>query len=320
VSTGPAGPDGATGRAYDDALWNFDRWSYTVPTDPPTIVLDTRTQRRFDSDHGAARLLGANELARVVNLAGEAGVAAPGPVIFVSAVPMFGLELQERRQKALVGKVGPYAIDFEAWHSDLGGLVEFLSLVIDDLGLDRCIVLSGDVHYGINVEASFRIGGRRLSIDQLVSSSFKHSGTLARTALDLLGRSVSHDHCRLGWDGPLSPKASGLAGRLQQRAVNTDEWDDASPVFLDPKAAERLQIDEPPRYEETRTYLTPEETGSVVVGESNVGLVTIRDGEVVHRLLGRRNGATVTHTVRFPPPSDGQAAGTTNDHAPGTSR
>ncbi len=320
VSTGPGGPEGTAGEAYDDAMWGFDRWSYTVPTDPPTIVLDTRTQRTFDSDHGAARLLGAGELERVVQLAGQAGVAPPGPVIFVSAVPMFGLELQERRQKYLVGKVGPYAIDFEAWHSDLSGLVEFMSLAIDDLGLDRCIVLSGDVHYGINVDASFRIDDRRLAIDQLVSSSFKHSGTLARTALDLLGRAVGHHHCRVGWDGPLTPELRGLVGRLQQRAVNTDEWDDSSPVFLDPKMAERLQVDEPPRYEETRTYLRPEESGSVVVGESNVGLVTIADGRVEHRLLGIRNGVIVAHTVRFPPSPDDQPAATTSHHASGTRR
>jgi hypothetical protein len=40
---------------FDRKLWSFDRWSYYAPTDPPMLVLDTRTQRAFDSDRGAAR-------------------------------------------------------------------------------------------------------------------------------------------------------------------------------------------------------------------------------------------------------------------------
>src|SRR4029434_4436087 len=109
-----------------------------------------------------------------------AGVRPPGPPIVVSATPVYGLELQERRQKFLVDKVGPYEIDFEAWHSKLQGLSDFMRLLIEELGLDSCVILSGDVHYGLNVQATFTRDGRCLSIAQLVSSALKHSGTLAR--------------------------------------------------------------------------------------------------------------------------------------------
>jgi hypothetical protein len=247
---------------FDQTLWSFNRWSYHAPTDPPMLVLDTRTQRAFDSQRGAARLLGDTELARVRELAGQAGVRAPGPAILVSATPVYGLELQERRQKFLVDKVGPYEIDFEAWHSNLQGLSDFMRLLIGELGLDSCVILSGDVHYGLNVQATFTRDGQRLSIAQLVSSGLKHSGTLARTALHLLGATVRPDHARVGWETPPSvPEAGGvgrLLGRLRPRRVNTDAWAEDAPVFLPPTLAEPIAADQPPPLEETRRYVRPD--------------------------------------------------------------
>ncbi len=53
-----SGGEGASEDDFDSLMWSFDRWSYFAPTDPPTIVLDTRTQRGYDSPQGGARLLG----------------------------------------------------------------------------------------------------------------------------------------------------------------------------------------------------------------------------------------------------------------------
>ncbi len=297
------------GARFDTSLWSFDRWSFAAPTDPPTILLDTRTQRSFDDDEGAARLLGPAERQRVLNLCRGAGHRPGEPLIFVSAVPVFGLELQERRQKFLVDKVGPYEIDFEAWHSNLAGLVDFLRLLTVDLGLTSCVLLSGDVHYGLNVQADFAVGPRRVSVAQLVSSSLKHSGMASRIVLQGVGNLGTPFHARLGWDRP--PTASGRGGRrrrLLTRAANTDEWDEDSPVFLAPSLAAHLGLDQPPDYRESRRYLRPVEGGaSPLIGENNVGLVSYRDEAVVHRLLGRgRRGmrvSTVTFPNRTPAPS-----------------
>ncbi|HEX6674732.1 MAG TPA: hypothetical protein VF486_06880 [Actinomycetes bacterium] len=298
---------GPSDERFDRAMWSFGRWSYHAPTDPPMLVLDTRTQRTFDSDRGAARLLGDGELDRVRELARGAGVRAPGPVILVSATPVYGLELQERRQKFLAGKVGPYEIDFESWHSNLQGLCDFMRLVVDELGLRSCVVLSGDVHYGLSVRATFARDGHVLSIAQLVSSGLKHSGTLARTALHLLGAGVRPDHARLGWETPPAVPEPGRAGRLldrlRRRAVNTDAWAEDAPVFLTPALAERIAAEQPPRFEETRSYVRPDAHRTrVVVGDNNVGLVSVRlpDGVVVHRLLARRAGRTTAHTASLP--------------------
>ncbi|HEY2960260.1 MAG TPA: hypothetical protein VGM21_18940 [Actinomycetota bacterium] len=298
VAAGPAD------ERFDSTMWSFDRWSYHAPTDPPTLVLDTRTQRAFDSDLGAARLLDGGELDRVRELARRAGVHAPGPAIIVSATPVYGLELQERRQKFLAGKVGPYEIDFEAWHSNLQGLSDFLRLLSDELGLRSCLILSGDVHYGLNVQATFARDDRVLTIAQLVSSALKHSGTLARTALQLLGAAVRPHHARVGWETPPAlPEAGGagrLLDRLRRRAVNSDEWAEDAPVLLPPTVADRLGPEPPPQFEEKRSYVRLDgHRARVVVGDNNVGLVTVRlrDGVVVHRLLARRAGRTMPHTA-----------------------
>ena len=294
------GPDsGSTrGDAFDQALLSFDRWSYVAPTDPPAIVLDTRTQRSYDNDRGAARLIGDHELHRVKSLFGQAGVSAPRPSILVSPVPVFGLELQERRQKFLNGKLGPYEIDFEEWHSNLEGLTDFMRCLVDDVGISCCVMLSGDVHYGMSVEATFSVDGNKLRVAQLVSSSLKHSGALAKRGLHLLGRLVRRRHHRMGWDhAPDLEGTAPFAQRLVRRPVNTDDWGD-SPVFISAWIARLLKTNQQPSYEEVRRYAPPEEHPSMlIVGEANVGLVSMRDDRVVHRLLGRTGpGRTVTYT------------------------
>lgn len=300
VETMAAGPEaGSTsGESFDDTLIEFDRWSYSVPTDPPTIVLDTRTKRSYDSDQGAARLVGPGELDRVKCLLREAGVVPPGPAILVSPVPVFGLELQERRQKFLEGKLGPYEIDFEEWHSNLHGLTDLMSCLVEDVGLTCCVMLSGDVHYGLSVDATFRVGDVELRMAQLVSSSFKHSGAMAKHALHVLGRLVRRRHHRIGWKhAPSCEGPTNVAERLLRRPVNTDDWGD-SPVFLSPRLARWIKVDQPPDYEEVRRYAPPRERPSMlIVGEANVGLVSVHHDRVVHRLLGRAGpGKTVTYT------------------------
>ena len=290
------------GDEFDALLWSFDRWSFHVPTDPPTVVLDTRTRREFDSSRGAPRLIRDDERDRIERLARAAGHRPGRLLLLVSPVPIFGLELQERRQKFLVGKVGPYEIDFEAWHSNLQGFVDFMRFLIHDLELTNCVLLSGDVHYGINVEATFSSGANTLTFKQLVSSSFKHSGALSKMGIDMLGRLVRKEHERLGWDRPPeTAQSSRVMKRVASRAANTDEWSEDAPVFLAPKVARRLGVEQQPDYREFRSYVLPAgPKSSMLVGENNVGVLSIAEGELIHRLLARSPGETHTFSVTMP--------------------
>jgi hypothetical protein len=274
---------------FDESMWAFDRWSYTVPIGPAAVVLDTRTRRAYDSPKGGARLINDDELRRVAELATSAGHKPGEPLILVSPVPVFGFEFHERRQKYLVGKLGPYHIDFEAWHSNLSGLVDFMRLLIEKLKPDPCIILSGDVHYGVNAKSSFAIGEQELEVIQLVSSGFKHANVLAKSTLYSLGHFLSRKHERLGWDKPPETNASdGVVNKIMFRPPNVDEWADDSPVFLAPRHIKVLGVETPPDYRECRIYVRPEgRNRSVLIGENNIGLVSLEDEGVEHRILSR---------------------------------
>jgi hypothetical protein len=273
--------------------------------DPTLLVADTRTQRSFDSPQGAARLIGKTGLERLVALARDGGHEPGRPLIVVSAVPVFGFELQERRQKFLVDKVGPYDIDFEAWHSNLRGFVDFMTMAIEELDPNYLVLLSGDVHYGVNARAAFELDGKSLPVVQLVSSGQKHAGVLARSGIDALGRVLKRKHMRLGWDDPPDTgRPEWLEDRILQRPVNTDEWSAASPVFVAPRDVRLLGIEQDPYYRECRVYVRPREpNSSLLMGVNNVGVVTLRDDEVEHKLLGRKRDETDVRTAVIDPTS-----------------
>ncbi|MGH2821174.1 MAG: hypothetical protein ACRDJ5_11030, partial [Actinomycetota bacterium] len=190
----------------------------------------------------------------------------------------------------------PYEIDFEAWHSSLEGLVAFMRFLIEDLKLGSCIFLSGDVHYGMNLHFTFAIGDDEVRITQLVSSGQKHSGTLSRSGLQLLGRLVRARHERVGWRSPPDVPSLGAAKhRFLARSVNTDEWTEDSPVFLSPGLAGRLGIEKPPDFREARSYVKPPGDRSMLVGENNVGVVQLQGNRVVHRISSRGTRGTVVH-------------------------
>lgn len=287
-------------QEFDQVLWERHTWSFCAPTRPAVVCLDTRTQRHYDGEEGAARLVGPQELARVGGLIRQAGHTGNGPLVMVSAAPVFGLEMQERRERSVVRTLGPYRIDFEAWHSSLQGVVDLMSFLIDEVGAQTAVMLSGDVHYGMTVDVEFTAGDRSIHIAQLVSSGMKHSGGVTKVLLTLLGKLNRRNHERVGWkSAPQVLKDGTLKKHVLHHAVNTDTWMKDGPVFLSPAKARRLGIKQPPDYREIRKYIRPDgPTGSLLVGENNVGLAILDGPNITHRLLSRGEGTTV-HEARL---------------------
>jgi len=165
------------------------------------------------------------------------------------------------------------------------------------------------VHYGCNVQAGFWVGSRSLPLVQLVSSSLKHSGRLSRAGIELLGRIVSRHHERLGWDRP--PRIGDrIAERVVAKAANTDTWNPDAPVFLAPKLARAIRIEQPPDYRETRLYVPPDGdgSGSMLLAANNIGHVTLRENELTHRLLARTRAGTRAYAATMPTGHDVLAA------------
>jgi hypothetical protein len=285
--------------AFEEAMWSHHGWAFHAPTDPPAVFIDTRTQRGYDSAEGGPRLLNDQGRAEVARVAAEAGHARGRPLLMVSAVPVCGLELVERRQKYLVRELGPYAVDFEAWHSNLQGFVDLVRLLVDELALPWAVMFSGDVHYGFTVNVTVDSGERTLPITQLVSSPIRHSGALSRVALGAIGLLTREKHERVGWDGPPKmEKPSATRRRVLERPSNTDDWNPDAPVFVAPTLADAIGVVEDPQYREWRDYAPIEGTRVSIVGLNNVGLMSLCDGTVEHRLLARKNGRTRIFTAR----------------------
>lgn len=244
---------------------------------------------------------------RVAGLISSSGHTPGEPLLLVSATPVCGLELQERRQKVLAKRLGPYRVDFEGWHSSLAGLVDLMRLLAATPGGQRVVVLSGDVHYAMTVEVRFTVGDTTIQLAQLVASGLKHSGTITKQLLGLLGRLNRRHHQRIGWASPPDIRHPGtpigtLRRRLLLRPVATDAWADdgeRGPVFLAPPLARRLGITQPPDYREVRTYLRPDgPSSSPLIGENNLGEVILDGHRITHRIMSR-DACTTIHQARL---------------------
>jgi len=284
--------DGSVGAdEFEKVMWSFDRWTFVAPSDPPALFLDTRTRRHYDAPEAGSRLIEQDGLRAEAELARQFGHRPGRPLLIVSAVPVCGLEIVERRQRYADLVVGPYAIDFEAWHSNLQGFVDFVQFLRDDLELPWAVLLSGDVHYGFTVDVTVRQDGRSLPLTQLVSSPLHHSGTASRVVLTAMGILSRERHERVGWDHPPElRKESRLRRRILERPSNHDEWNDDSPVFVLPKMAKRVGVVEPPRYLEWRDYAQIDEASTPLVGLNNIGWMSLSGTSLTHRLLARQHG------------------------------
>ncbi|MGH2817442.1 MAG: hypothetical protein ACRDJS_03150 [Actinomycetota bacterium] len=271
---------------YEEALWSVKGWWYHAPTNPPAICMDTRTQRGYDSPGGAPRLLSDEGLQWLKKTVTRSGYERGDPLIIVSPVPVFGIELQERRQKFLATKIRATKIDLEAWHSNLRGFVELQRVLIGELGLTHCLILSGDVHYGFNATASFETQHGKLQAVQLVSSALRHGETTSELLMNALGRAVGHEQNRLGWEEPPDLGSfAPLKKKLIRRAPNLDEWNGAELSFLAEHRVHQLGIEDPPDYKESKRYVALSGTSSTLVGENNLGLVSLLGHEVTHTHL-----------------------------------
>jgi hypothetical protein len=162
------------------------------------------------------------------------------------------------------------------------------------LGLSSAVVLSGDVHYGLNVDVRFTARAATIHLAQLVSSGLKHSGTITKALLHLVGLLNRPRHERVGWARPPDAQRARDVGRwIMRRRVNTDEWAPGAPVFLAPAVADQLGITQPPDYREVRTYIRPAgPAASALIGENNIGSVTVAGHKITHVLLARSQRTT----------------------------
>jgi len=169
---------GAKVDAFDTQMLDrqvVDRWSYTLPTKPFTVVLDTRMHRESGSDGpaGACVLMNGHSrdwlnqiLHQQRNDQGE-----DYPLLLISASPVFGFARMEKFQQiALELGLSTATLDLESWREGFTLLESVLTQA--GSGVQAVTVLSGDVHYSFSAFDQFKHANATMAIDaaQLTSS------------------------------------------------------------------------------------------------------------------------------------------------------
>jgi hypothetical protein len=199
-------------QGFEDYLWNFHGWSFSVPTNPLSIFLDCRTQRGYSTPRGAPDLISEEALGSILKTVQQANHCNGDPVIMVSPTPVFGFELAEKLQGYLAHLSGPYNWDLESWSASEHGFTRFITFLIEKLGPRYCVFLSGDVHYGFTMDVKYTLlphddksEEKRMQAIQLTSSALKSTSFGGRFLIgDILDRIYEYMSnkkiVRIGWN------------------------------------------------------------------------------------------------------------------------
>ena len=200
-------------QRFDFYLWKAHCWSYTIPTVPPILVLDSRTQRDFGGYNDPAKLLnryGTDQL-RGDWLKLNRYEAVKNTPLIIAPTPVFGYAPIEKLQKLayLVGmffgnQTGRFTsdyLDLESWVANKQGFSSFLNVLIRNLKLSKVVFLSGDVHYSFVHQGRFVAGKNELKYMQLTSTALRNTPKKPR----FLSRLLSHK-IKTKTQGPIYPE------------------------------------------------------------------------------------------------------------------
>jgi hypothetical protein len=313
-------------RAFENYIWNFHGWTFDVPTIPLTVFLDCRTQRQYDSFQDPPQLINEEGLQSILRTVEHTNYERGRPIILVSPTPVFGFELAENLQEYLASKSSIYKWDLETWAANEKGFVQFLSFLIHNLRPRHCIFLSGDVHYGFTINATFTLLSQRkkygkkeggeekgddhlsMNITQLTSSALKTTSLGKETLLnEVLGHFhqlfASRHSVRIGWNDALF-KSKELKDQDSDPYTIIDGLDRNSHIVKEKEGEQQVQHPTPsPDWIESRSIVKASGSGisSLIIADNNLGLVSVygdRYKMLSHKLLLVYKGKETTTKIR----------------------
>ena len=207
---------------YDLQLWKHRGWGFSVPTSPPIIAIDSRTQRARTLMSYLPILVDRYGLdwLRVewAKLKTDQNIKNFDYPIFITTTPLMGFTFAEMAQRILlwlaqyidnilfkllaripyVGRVFSMVdnpdyltqkiiqwADMEGWATNSTGQFKLLDCLTAKMHIKQCVVLSGDVHYGFTGVGRYQFKNTNFSCLQLTSSSLKNTpADLQKKALD----------------------------------------------------------------------------------------------------------------------------------------
>ncbi len=191
------------GDRYDLHTWKSRGWGFTIPTEPPIIIIDSRTQRQYENKYYPAQLLDryALDWLRVewAKLKTGQDINQSTCPIIIATTPVIGFSTIEFFQKLALwlanlienipqitmleefaGHKGYLinwlvdALDAESWSANKVGFFNFMDVLSRRMGIKRCLFLSGDVHYAFSAKAEFEYQNNILRCYQLTSSALSN--------------------------------------------------------------------------------------------------------------------------------------------------
>jgi hypothetical protein len=164
-------------------------FTFIVPSNPPALVVDTRTQRAFDS--GRVSLVDNNEMDNIRNKLLTLSQDNISSLILVSPAPVYGFTPVELMQLKSLNKSPEQSAkrDAECWIADEHQMTEFIKSMLLLPNLKDCYIFSGDVHYGFGrIQYVTRTGdGSSTRFWQFTSSSTSNKPVgIASAGLKLL--------------------------------------------------------------------------------------------------------------------------------------
>jgi len=164
-------------------LLRFQGWQFSLPSNPPLLVLDTRT-RRWRSESDLAKPSGLLDWEALCELQ-QALLDHPSAII-VSPAPIFGVKLIETVQKLFSWLGYPLLVDAENWMAHRGAAQVILNIFRHSRTPGHYVILSGDVHYSFVYEVLIRHRQGSPHLWQVTSSGIKNE--FPRRLLDVLDR------------------------------------------------------------------------------------------------------------------------------------
>ncbi|MBF0147861.1 MAG: alkaline phosphatase family protein [Magnetococcales bacterium] len=224
VEAAMAKPGGRDHQELVDVILRFHGWDFDWPTEPPLIVLDTRT-RRWHSESLAVQPSGLLDWEAITEL--QQRLLGKTSVLLVSAAPIFGVKLIEVIQSLFTMLGKPLLVDAENWMAHPGSAFGILNVFRHPGTPHHFVVLSGDVHYSFvyDVELRGRRGGPE--IWQICSSGIRNEFPPRLLAiLDHLNRWLYSPRSPLNWLTsrrrmrviPRKPEGTPAGRRLLDRA------------------------------------------------------------------------------------------------------
>lgn len=180
-----------------DGLLNFGRWHYTWPTQPPLVVIDSRTHR-WRSESAARKPSGLMDWEALTDL--QQALKGLPAVLLVSSAPIFGVKLIEAIQRVFTWLGHPLMVDAENWMAHPGAGHAMLNVFRHPKTPQHFVVLSGDVHYSFVYDVELRGQVRGPDIWQICSSGLRNDfPPRLLDALDLANRWLYSPRSPLNW-------------------------------------------------------------------------------------------------------------------------